>query len=126
MVEIARIPKDITKYYIPDSILNNTVSHLRKVGDGCKEGIAYWSGVLDKNEAHITRAIFADNYPEFQNEERFARVSLDAALKIGRKYTKTMKFYLRKYIHILQRRFIRLLMMNIHISQNRFCFNSRS
>ena len=83
MVEIARIPKDITKYYIPDSVFNNTVSHLRKVGDSYKEGIAYWSGVLDKNEAHITRTIFADNYPEFQNEERFARVSLDAALKIG-------------------------------------------
>ena len=83
MVKLARIPKTITQYHIPDLILNDTLSQLRKVGDEDKEGIAYWSGILDKNEAIITRAIFANNYPEFQNEEYFARISLDTAFKIG-------------------------------------------
>ena len=83
MVELVRIPTTITQYHIPHSIFNDTLSQLRKVGDDYKEGIAYWPGILDKNEAIVTRVIFADNYPEFQNEEYFARVSLDTVFKIG-------------------------------------------
>ena len=83
MVELTRIPRNIIRYHIPHSILSDTLSHLRKIGYDYKEGVAYWSGILNKYEAIVTRVIFADNYPEFQNEEYFARVSLDTAFKIG-------------------------------------------
>ena len=80
---MTKVPKNITRYHIPNSILYDTLSRLRTIGVDCKEGIAYWSGILDKNEAFVSRVIFADDYPEFQNEEYFAKVSLDAAFKIG-------------------------------------------
>ena len=80
---MSSIPKVITRYCIHDSILYDTLYHLREVGDEHREGIAYWSGILDKDKARITRAIFADSFSEFQNEQCFAHVSLDTVFRIG-------------------------------------------
>ena len=80
--KLARIPRTITRYYVPDSVLQGTLSRLRKIGHGYNEGIAYWVGILDKDAATITRTIFADDYLGFRNWTYHARVSLSTAFKI--------------------------------------------
>ena len=80
--KLARIPKTIIRYYVPDTILQDTLRRLRKIGYGYNEGIAYWVGILDKDVATITRAIFADNYTDFQNWTYHAFVPLSVAFKI--------------------------------------------
>lgn len=80
-----KIPTRIHKVKINDMVFQSTLEELRKVGDKNKEGIAYWSGTLNESKATIKNVIFADEYPEFHNEELFASVSLDMSLKIGEK-----------------------------------------
>lgn len=80
-----KIPTRIHSVKIGDTIFQNTLEELRKVGDGNKEGIAYWSGILNEAKATIKNVMFADEYPEFHNEKLFASVSLDMSFKISEK-----------------------------------------
>ena len=80
-----KIPTRIHSIKIYDTIFQNTLTGLRKVGERSKEGIAYWSGTLNETNATIKNVMFADEYPEFHNEESFASVSLDMSFKIGEK-----------------------------------------
>ena len=79
---LTRVPRIIAKYYVPDSILKDTLIRLREIGYDYNEGIAYWVGNLDKETATITRAIFADDYLGFHNWTYHARVSLSTTFKI--------------------------------------------
>lgn len=82
---MAKIPKSIDSVVITDDIFIKTIDQLKKIGEEHKEGIAYWSGILDSNKAMIQNVIFANEYPEFYNEQYFANVSLGTSFKIGEK-----------------------------------------
>jgi len=80
-----KIPNKIHSVRVDGRVFQDTLQELKKVGDGNKEGIAYWSGTLNETKATIKNVMFADEYPEFHNEELFASVSLDMSFKIGEK-----------------------------------------
>lgn len=82
---LTKIPKVIKSFQIPNSIFNQTLDQLRKIGNQHKEGIAYWTGVLNDSNAVIRNVIFADEYVEFHNDKLFARVPLTGVFKIGEK-----------------------------------------
>jgi hypothetical protein len=83
--EMNRIPSRIHSIKIYETVFQKTLEELRRIGDGDKEGIAYWSGTLNETDATIKNVDFADEYTEFHNEELFASVSLDMSFKIGEK-----------------------------------------
>ena len=87
-----KIPKKFDYIEIPQSIFNQTLKQLQQVGEDYKEGIAYWSGVLNNNNGVIKNVIFADDYPEFHNESYFANVSLETSFKIGEKIHQRNEF----------------------------------
>lgn len=83
--EMNKIPNKIHSVKVLETVFQKTLKELRKVGEKNKEGIAYWSGTLNETNATIKNVMFADEYPEFYNEELFASVSLDMSFKIGEK-----------------------------------------
>lgn len=80
---MVRIPQKIAFISISELVFSNTISHLRKIGNANREGIAYWTGIINKEEALVKSVIFADAYPEFNNEGWFAELPLQASLKLG-------------------------------------------
>jgi len=68
---------------IPRSIFNSTIQNLQENGLEGNEGIAFWTGTLHDTTAQIKNVIFANSYPEFENQELFARVPLLTSFKIG-------------------------------------------
>jgi hypothetical protein len=80
---LLRATNRIKTLEIPRSIFNSTIQNLQENGLQDKEGIAFWTGTLNDTTAQIKNVIFADSYPEFENQELFARVPLMASFKIG-------------------------------------------
>lgn len=90
--EMNKIPKKFNCIQISKSIFDTTLHQLQKVGEDYKEGIAYWSGILNRSNGIIKNVIFADDYPEFHNEPYFANVSLETSFKIGEKIHQRNEF----------------------------------
>lgn len=81
--DLPRIPKKIRTVHIPKSLFDDTIKNLQRSGLEDKEGIAYWTGKLNDQDAEIKNLIVADEYSEFENRELFAKIPLSSAYKIG-------------------------------------------
>lgn len=79
------IPSKIETFVIQKSILDKTISELQRIGLDNKEGIVYWIGNLNGDVAKINEAIFAGDYPEFENHQYYAKVPLESSFKIAEK-----------------------------------------
>lgn len=78
-----RITNKIKTLEIPRSIFDSTINNLRENGLQGNEGIAFWTGILNDTNVEVKNVIFADSYPEFENQELFACVPLLTSFKIG-------------------------------------------
>lgn len=80
---LLKVTNKIKTLEIPKSIFNSTINNLQENGLQGNEGIAFWTGTLNGVNAEIKNVIFANSYPEFENQELFARVPLLTSFKIG-------------------------------------------
>lgn len=81
--ELPRIPTKIKTIHITKSLFDETIKNLQRIGLEDKEGIVYWTGKLNGDDAKIKNLIVADEYPEFENYELFAKMPLLSSYKIG-------------------------------------------
>jgi len=75
----SKICTEITKYFIPKDILEQTSEHLRKYGKKRSEALLFWAGWSDeKCNAHVTTC----EIPKNINWKEGVRVELDGMLDL--------------------------------------------
>lgn len=85
------IPSKIETFVILKSIFDKSITELQRIGLDYKEGIVYWIGNLNNDVAEINEVIFAGNYPEFENQQYYAKVPLETSFKIAEKIRQSKK-----------------------------------
>lgn len=84
MRRVRRIPVSIRKLDVPAPVFRRTLDRLSGSGRAASESVAYWSGTLRRSRVGAVRSvIFADDYAGFAGSPWHARVTRDAAMRIG-------------------------------------------
>jgi hypothetical protein len=77
-------PARIERYALPLHVVLKTESYLRGLGKKQVEGIAYWTGTFNGDEALVNDAIFPHEYQEGLSDYSSGHVDLQTAFAIGR------------------------------------------
>lgn len=86
---MGKIPSKIYHVDISNQLFEKTIQKFQKAGLESKENIAYWTGELNGNNAEISKVIFAEDYPEFENSQYSAKVSLQSSFMIAEQIHKS-------------------------------------
>ena len=84
-----KIPVKIKQITISQNDFVKTIKQFQIAGLEFKENIAYWIGELDGVDAKISNVIFAEDYPEFENNQYSAKVPLQSTFMIAEQIHKS-------------------------------------